>query len=214
MPQITTPTNSPEHPTEDMLERYVLHQSDESELEMGETHSLACHEGVDRLEILDLFVNGLRDAYDRSDVSRPDSQGLSWLERIFNWFTPAHLGWVGAAAVLALAIAVTPRLVMQPEAPVPASLTVWRGAEHSVLPARHPLALSLNCADLPDGAVTAELVDAIGRKIWQGDTVIRLESAGVTLPSLESGQMYFLRVSSRSASGSGELLREFAFGAK
>ena len=56
--------NTPlEHPSEEMLERYVLHQSTELELDTIETHVLACESCVARLEDLEAYIGILRQAH-------------------------------------------------------------------------------------------------------------------------------------------------------
>ena len=45
-----------EHPTEEALERFLLHQSQEAEIEIVETHILACESCVERLEVLETHI--------------------------------------------------------------------------------------------------------------------------------------------------------------
>jgi hypothetical protein len=51
-----------DHPSEDALDRFVLDQCGEIELETIETHSLACDFCVDRLEMLAIDMAATRRA--------------------------------------------------------------------------------------------------------------------------------------------------------
>ena len=45
-----------EHPSEETLERFLLHQSQQAEIEAVETHILACPSCVARLEIMETHI--------------------------------------------------------------------------------------------------------------------------------------------------------------
>ena len=51
-----------DHPSEESLERYLLHQSSNGELDTIETHILACDDCVARLERAELYIATLRAA--------------------------------------------------------------------------------------------------------------------------------------------------------
>jgi hypothetical protein len=205
-----------EHPSEEMLERYILHHSNENELDTIETHVLACDNCVARLEDLEAYVATMREANRQLQLERaqqPVKQSVA--ATLLNWLSPQHMGLIGAAAVLAIILSVGPlyRSSHQDTPPMSASLSAWRGAEARTLPANHPLNVHLNAPDLTARRVWAELVDGRGRQLWHSATSVAQDSAYVTLPALAASQNYFLRLYATEDNGNrpGDLLREFAF---
>jgi hypothetical protein len=205
-----------EHPSEEMLERYILHHSNETELDTVETHVLACDNCVARLEDLESYVSAMREANRQLQLERaqqPVRQSIA--TTLMNWLTPQRMGLVGAAAVLAITVSVGPlyRSSHRDAAPVSASLSAWRGAEAHTLPANHPLKVRLNASALGAHQVWAELVDGRGNQLWHGATSIARDSADVKLPALAASRNYFLRLyaTENNGKGPGDLLREFAF---
>jgi hypothetical protein len=205
-----------EHPSEEMLERYILHHSNETELDTIETHVLACDNCIARLEDLESYVTAMREANRQLQLERaqqPVKQSLT--ATLLNWLTPQRMGLVGAAAVLAMTVSIGPlyRSSHRGAAPISASLSAWRGAEAHMLPANHPLNVHLNASDLGQHQVWAELVDGRGNQLWQSATSIAQDSVDVKLPALAASQNYFLRLyaTENNGKGPGDLLREFAF---
>ena len=205
-----------EHPSEEMLERYILHHSNEMELDTVETHVLACDNCIARLEDLESYVAVMREANRELQLERaqqPAKQSVATI--VFNWLTPQRMALVGAAAVLAITVSIGPlyRSGDHDATPVSASLSAWRGAEAHTLPANHPLKVHLNASDIREHQVWAELVDGRGNEVWQSATSIARDSADVKLPALASSQNYFLRLYTAENNGTrpGDLLREFAF---
>jgi hypothetical protein len=205
-----------EHPSEEMLERYVLHHSNETELDTVETHVLACENCVARLEDLESYVSVMREA-NRQLQSERAQQPVKQSVRttLLNWLTPQRMVLVGAAAVLAVTVSVGPlyRSSNHDATPVSASLSAWRGAEAHTLPANHPLNVRLNASALAEHQVWAELVDSSGHQLWHGATPIARDSAVVKLPALAASRNYFLRLytAEDNGKGPGDLLREFVF---
>ena len=202
-----------------MLERYVLHQSTELELDTIETHVLACESCVARLEDLEAYIGILRQAHQElqlEEAKQPAKESLA--AKISSWFTPQRMGLAAAMAVVAIAVSITPYFTSSHGngTPIQANLSTWRGVETHTLQAGRPLDVHLNAADLPKGAAWAQLVDSDGRELWKGSTSIVRDSAEVRLPALEASQSYFLRLYSPAAAGAGQgdLLREFAFRTK
>src|ERR1700761_3111870 len=100
------------HPAEEALERFLLHQSPEDELDVVETHILACDACVSRLEVLgnqiSTMKNALLELQQQSAVAAASQQHRSWKA----WFTVPHLAWASAAAVaVAAGLVVTPQFV-------------------------------------------------------------------------------------------------------
>ena len=91
-----------EHPSEEMLERYILHQSSERELDTIETHVLACENCVTRLEDLESYIAVFRQAARELQLERAEQHiRESLTNRLLSWLTPQRMGLMGAAAALA-----------------------------------------------------------------------------------------------------------------
>jgi anti-sigma factor RsiW len=204
-----------DHPTEETLERFVLNRSGDEELEIVETHILACDSCVARLEYLENEIADIKtaaaevrlDAVQR-EYSAPK---VSWR----SWFTVPKLSWAGAVAALALGIALTPQFIHRAGPVAEVSLTAYRGLENPIVPAREPLHLHLNAADLPEGAVAVQIVNQQGSSVWKGSSEIRHDQVNITVPSMTKSGTHFLRLYQISKDNpQGELLREFAFQVK
>ncbi len=196
-----------EHPTEEALERFLLNQSHEEELEVLETHILACDSCITRLETLETQVTAIKTALKDLPEDSPDRQvsneGRSWR----SWFTIPRLAWAGAAAGLTVCLALS--------TPVQINLSPERSAKTFVVPEWRPLHVHLNTADLTDGPVSAQLVTGQGAEIWRASSAVKAEQAELNLPRLTKPGNYFLRLYSPSkGSQDGTLLREFAFQVK
>ncbi len=207
------------HPSEESLERYIMHRSNPVELDVIETHILACPDCVARLERAEMYIATMRSACrELGDTQTQRADLISWIERLTQWLTPLRLSWTAGLAVLVAALIVAPAqfALRSPVSPAQVNLAAWRGAESASVPAKRALSVRLNSIDLPDGAVGVQLVDSVGREVSHGTASISRESTQVTLPPLESAGTYFLRLYSVSDTKSGQrdLLREFAFQAK
>lgn len=208
------------HPSEESLERYLLHHSDSQELEQLETHILGCPDCVARLERAEAYIATMKAACHEVALQpeAPRVSFFSWLEQATNWLTPLRLSWTAGLAVLVAALIVAPAqfALRSPVSPARVNLAAWRGAESVSVPAKRPLNVQLSSIDLPDGAVGVQLVDALGQEVSHGSASIHEEAAQVSLPPLRSAGTYFLRLYSVSDTKSGQrdLLREFAFQAK
>lgn len=208
-----------EHPSEEMLERYILHQSSERELDTIETHVLACENCVTRLEDLESYIAVFRQASRELQLERAEQPiRESLTNRLLSWLTPQHMGLMGAAAALAVVVSVAPLYNSnhRDATPIHADLSAWRGAETLTLASNRPLDVRLNASDLQVGQLWAELVDSRGSQLWKGATSVHDEFAEVTLPALPRSQSYFLRLyaTGNNGRGTGDLLREFSFQTK
>jgi hypothetical protein len=208
-----------DHPSEETLERYLLHQSNSAELESIETHVLACADCVARLERAETYIATMKAACGELKQSPKEQLTLAgWIERATGWLTPIRLSWTAGLAVLIAVLIVAPAqfALRSPVTPARVNLAAWRGAESVSVPARRPLNVRLNSIDLPDGAVAVQLVDTLGHEVSHSSASINQESTQVSLPPLQSAGTYFLRLYSMSDTKSGQrdLLREFAFQAK
>jgi hypothetical protein len=200
----------PNHPTEDELERFVLNRNTEQELEVVETHILACESCVTRLEHLEFQISVTKLAL--LDIRREQlakaalPQESSWA----TWLSVPKLS--GAVAAVALALIVVPAF-LPPRAPVAqVTLSTFRGAETSIVPAGHSLDIHLNTTDLAGGSVVVTVVDIHGTEVWKGRTAIRNEQAEVVVPPITERGAHFLRLyAPTQANSDSDLLREFVF---
>jgi hypothetical protein len=197
-----------EHPSEEALERFLLHQSTEEELELVETHILACEDCVSQLEELQLQINATKIALQNLEAtSYPIGAGKpSWNWK--SWLSAPRLSLAGGLAAVAggaffLSI---PREV---------TLTAYRGLETPIVSEWRPLQVHLNAADLKEGPVVVELVDHTGNPLWKGSSVVRHDTVDVTLPPIKQSGSHFLRIyAAANGASEGELLREYAFQVK
>jgi hypothetical protein len=195
-----------DHPNEDALERFLLNQSEEEELEIVETHILACESCVTRLETLELNIAATKlalqniQAEQAAKLAQPTPSRSNW----FGWLTVPRLSFAGsglAACALAFTFISVPRDV---------DVLANRGTETTMVSEWLPLDLHLDARDLPSGPVNIEIVDANGGKIWQGKSTVQNEKLEVKSSRLTSAGSYLIHVSSPS----GELLREYSIQAK
>jgi len=196
-----------EHPSEDALERFLLHRSNEEELETVETHILACNSCVSRLEAMEIQIAATKIALSELHQEKTAEEYAKAQNPRKSWFSFQKLSWAGAAAALALGMVVTPAFK-----PADVNLSAYRGSETTVVPEWRPLHLHLNATDLAANDVSAEVVDADGNQVWKGSTSIKGNQADLTLPRLTKSGSYLLRL--YAANGSGNPLREYSFRTK
>lgn len=207
-----------DHPNEEALERFLRNEAQESELEIIETHILACESCVTRLEALELDLAAVKVAcreLQTERIQKEAARSRSWRD----WFTLPALSWAGAAAVLALGITAVPQFL-----PRDVNLTATRGLETgmtlspcgtleaAVVPEGRPLDLHLKADDLPEGRVNLEIVNGVGKRVWQGAGIIKQQRANVVVPRITTAGAYFLRLYNPAQAGSEpDVLREFRF---
>lgn len=202
-----------DHPAEDALERYLMHRSDEQEIELVETHTLACDSCVARLEALEIQIAAMKVALQelhQQQVAKAYARSQSpWRQ----WLTAPRLSLAGAALALVLGIGITtPRLLNHNGAEDQVSLADYRGLESPSVRRDHALDVKLNARGLATQQLAVKLVDSTGNEIWRGNSTIHDGSAEVKVPALQASGAYFFRLYGPStASSEGDLLREFAF---
>jgi hypothetical protein len=207
---------NPAHPSEEELERFVLHQCHEQELEEVETHILACESCVTRLEDLEVEISamklGLQKMLAEQQIKRSaDEQRSSWKA----WVTVPKLSFAGALAAVVLGVIALPALLHRDTDAAQVSLTAYRANETSVVPAARRLLVHLNARDLADGIVSAALVDLSGVEVWKGRTTVHNEQAELEMPPITEKGIHYLRLYSPVRPGSEpQLLREFSFQVK
>jgi hypothetical protein len=198
-----------DHPHEDALERFLLGQSEEEELEAVETHLMACEACVTRLETLEFDIAATKVAL---QIMR--SEEAKKLEAVPTrgwtaWFTAPRLSWVGvamAACAILITVAAAPREV---------TLAAYRGTESISVLEWRPLQMHLKAIDIPAGPVGIEVVNSRGATIWQGQAAAKNDNIDVRVPPITKDGTYYLRVYSIASNNApGELQREFSLTAK
>ncbi len=206
-----TTMNEPyrDHPDEEALERFLLNRSDEEELEIVETHIMACEGCVEKLEALEYQITATKIALKSHVTERCASIAHQQTESRFgNWLTLTRFSLAGGA-VAACALVLTVVSIPRQE-----NISAYRGAEVTNVAAWTPLSLHLDANDLPPGSVAVEVVDARGGKIWQGAATNANDQIDVDIPRLKSSRHYLVRVYSTQDDALGALLREYSMQTK
>ena len=199
-----------DHPSEEALERFLLHRMEEGELESFETHILACEKCVTRLEELEIYIAATKKALQDLHYQNVAENVAKESKRSSGWFGLRALSLAGAATALAVALAVVPKFT-----PYEKDMSAFRGVETSFVPANRPGTVHLNAKDLTPGAVSLELVDADGNQIWKGSGVISNSKVDAHLPRLSSKSNYLIRIYQQDKDSSeANLVREFSFQAE
>jgi hypothetical protein len=205
-----------DHPSEDSLERFLFNQSDEEELEIVETHFLACETCVTRLEALELNIAATKLALRTQQAEQTErlaqfdpSQAISGWKHWFSWLTVPRLSFAGAA-IAACAVALTFVSV-----PSKVNLVAERGNETTTVSEWKPLHLHLQARELPAGPVTVEMFRNDGKQIWQGAATVTNEEIDVDVPRLMAAGDFLLQVYSPTAGNPvGDLVREYKLQSK
>ena len=203
-----------EHPSEEALERFLLHHANEEELDYVESHLLACDRCVLRLEDLELQIAAAKLAL--SELARQPKrvtarEKYGWR----NWFTVRTLSWAGAAPAFVVSLAVAPQFLSHQDAAYDVTLSANRGSDTVSIPSRAPLHLHLAAVDATDRPLSATIVDAAGTPVWEGKATAHADTADVNDPKQKEAGSYLLRLYAQADSDKkAELLREFAFEAK
>jgi hypothetical protein len=218
--QLDLTKSSPTHPTEEILEEYVLLRLPEALAAPLEEHLLLCHSCQDALAETDRFVSDLKIAGKRPNLAHHPAPAASQVRSGW-WDILNALPRLATKTSLVLALAIMVLLVVRqnapgPIAPVAVSLSALRGMDPlSPAPAGKPLQLNIQSPDLaPDRALPkayhVELVDAAGGAIWKGSVTEADGKLVATMSkSLRKG-VYWVRLYGPDS----ELLREFGLLAK
>ncbi len=202
-----------DHPAEETLERFLLHQMQEEELESMETHILACDSCVARLEEMEIQIAATKMALAELHKETVAKNYAKQSHSRWSWFKSHSWSLAGATAALALTMAVVPRFVHV--SPFETEVSAYRGSETTIIPAGRPLVLHLNAKDLPAEPVRVEMVNAEGNLVWQGKDAINHDRINAKLPQIKTKGNYLLRLYAASKDGApGDLLREFSFDVK
>ncbi len=199
-----------QHPSEDALERFVLHQMQEEELESVESHILACDNCVSRLEFLEVQVAATKIALSDLHQQKVAESYAKQKKSGWAWLKISGYSLAGVAAAAILTVANMPGLNT-----VERDIAAYRGSETIQLPANHPLFLHLTAKDLAAAPVALEMVNAEGNAIWKGGSVVAHEKVDARLPKIAEKGNYLLRLyASTKQNMPGDLLKEFAIQVK
>ena len=193
------PTDSQKHASDEQIDLYSVGRLSGPEVANFEEHLLICTACREKLEWSDSWVRAVRRT---GPQLQPEPERAWWIFRLPR-LVPAL-----AAAVLIFA-AVTIHQISQRAgvAPVAVALETTRGESVASVPARQPLLLEPDLEGLPQlSAYRMEIVDQLGKRIWQTRVTSGQGSAGrVRAPGIAPG-VYFVRLYNP---GSGDLLREY-----
>ena len=202
-----------EHPTEETLERFLMHQMQEEDLESMETHILACDSCVARLEEMEIQLTATKMALAELHKETVAENYAKQSHSRWSWLKSHSWSLAGATAALALAMAIVPRFAGVSS--FETEVSAYRGSETTTIPAGRPLFLHLNAKDLPAEPVRVEVVNAEGNLVWQGKDAINHDKVDAKLPEIKTKGNYLLRLYAAGQNGApGDLLREFSFDVK
>ena len=200
--------NTNRHLAEDEIEKYTMGDISEEDASRFEEHLLICESCQDRVSESDSFVSSMQCASAR--IRRGDLRTQK-SRRFFSRPIPVlaaaasvlllavlSLQWVNGLAIWRNRVAVEPAFAV--------SLVATRGnGIEAKAPAGRALTLQLDLTGLPpESSFRLEMVDALGKRVWQGEVVSQDSHAVASAPKMASG-LYFLR----TYAPSGKLLREY-----
>lgn len=204
------------HPTEEVLEEFVLDRLAGPLAAQVEEHLLICPQCQDSVAEVDQFVCSLK-AYKELDSRRTRS---GWRDALF---VLPRFAMMKTSAVPALALAVLVLTMLRPappaaSPPVSVNLSSLRGGSDlfSPAPAGKPLRLSIDAAGIsPErGPFQVQIVDAAGNQIWKGPATPpaapRKDKLTALLPKPLLRGVYWVRL----YAGNSELLQEFGIAVK
>lgn len=146
------------HPSQELLEEYVLHRLTEARVAQIEEHLLICEVCRESVRELDVFVSTMKAA-----AAAPATSQMRHLA------TSSRMG-ASALALLFLALVVFWTRPMDSPKPAEVILSSIRGVESgAVVSAGRPLRLHIDAPDLVGGKTyRVAVVDAAGRSVWTG----------------------------------------------
>jgi hypothetical protein len=197
-----------EHPVEEVLERFVLRQSCESEIETVETHFLACESCVDRLEQVELYVASAKLALQQLHHEQVARSVAKHNAKRISWFSAPRFAIAGACAMVAIALSVTPAIYRDKSPAVNVELTTYRGLESPVLPRDRALHVRLNAKGLDGTLTVVKLVNGDGFELWKQEAAIRDNVVTIEVPQIHSTGDYLFRL--YAPDNRAESIREFS----
>jgi hypothetical protein len=199
-----------DHPTDETFERLLLHNTDETELGILETHIFACDVCVARVQDLQSRVIATKLALDKIKRKQMVRTGAKKQLRRLNELTRPVLLVAGLSAVFAAKLFFIPPRVPENPASIEVNLSAYRDSEGPVLPQGRPLHLRLDAVDLIDTPVIVQVVNPFGSEIWRGNATVLHDKAEIFMPAFTRSGAYLLRLYVPAARGEkGEILREY-----
>ena len=192
-----------EHPAVELLERFALNTCSEQELEVVETHIMACDSCVCALESLELEIAATKLALQHISEreAAAEAQPKHAIEGWRNWFTIPRLSWAGAglaACAFCLFTFIPATVQTQSE----------RGSgTATIVPKWRSTKITLVDAGLPESVVRAELVDENGSTLWSSEAKSIDGKVRLTLPRMTHSGRYYARLYSNGPEH--DLLGEF-----
>jgi hypothetical protein len=196
-----------EHLAEEVLERFVLQQSCESEIETVETHFLGCESCVERLEQVELYISATKLALQELHVERVAKAAAAKPARL-SWFSVPRLSIAGAFAMVAIALSIAPRIAREKYPAVDVELTTYRGLESPVLPKDRNLHVRLNANGLGGAQTVVTLVDGDGSELWRREAAIRNHAVTIDVPQIHTTGNYLFRL--YATNDAADAVREFS----
>jgi len=194
------------HMEESEIEKYSMGDGSEAGSSRFEEHLLICESCQNRVAENERYVSAMQCA--SAQIRREDLR----TERR-RWFAPFLIPTLAAAASVVF-LAVGLRWVNGPakwrnlvtvEPAFAINLVATRGVIEAKAPAGRALSVQLDLAGLPpESPFRLEMVDALGKGVWQGAVGLQGSKAVASVPQMVSG-LYFLR----AYGPSGKLLREY-----
>lgn len=196
-----------DHPSEEALERFLLHNCQEEELDGVESHIMACDGCVARLEQLEIQQAVMKLAL--SELPQQSTAPVLAQRSLKDWFNLRTVSWAGAVAAVALTVSLTPHFLFRPDPVANVDLVANRGTGITTVPQGKALHLHLSAPAIQNGPVQVVLVDGNGSEVWKGSAEARNEQVEVSIPKVAHPGTHFLRLYSQNSPA--DLLREFPF---
>jgi hypothetical protein len=193
------------HGTDDQLEAYALGQlatSNQPGLEVLEEHLMICSTCRDRLDGVEAFVSGMKDAFGPHSAI-----AISKQTELFAWLPWPRVSLAMALLALAAVIFIFSRVQTQFVPVANLQLSATRGEMPFTAPARE-LDLTLLNAPADGQGFRAVIVNATGRTVWSGPAQnAKAGSLQVKAQHRFDSGDYFLRL----YGASGDPVREYGF---
>jgi hypothetical protein len=195
------------HGTDDQLEAYALGQlatSDPPGLEVLEEHLMVCSACRDRLDGVEAFTSGMKDAFGPNSAI-----AISKQSELFTWLPWPRVSLAMALLALAAIVAIFSRGQAQFAPVANLQLSATRGESFVAAPARE-LDVTLLNAPVETQSFRAVIVNGTGRTVWSGQARQDNDPSGSLRVKaqhrFDSGD-YFLRL----YGASGDMVREYGF---
>ncbi len=217
--------NVVEHPSEEMLERFLMNKSPEAESTTVETHILACDDCVARMEALENEISDMKlvlqqwqqeRAAEAAKLASGKRDKGSWLVSKLKLgpFTMPQFALAGSLAALALGLVLLPQMHFGSSPIADVSISAMRGSEGTQVPAHRPVRMHLGASGLAAGPVIVQIVDESGGAAWEGHGFVNTGSVDVSIPPINELGNHLARLYSVDGSKRGTLLSEYSFTVK